>query len=168
METSSFADPGNLSFSVDFSPSGEAYHQTMIYHPDHRRHAGWASWPQATLTVGVLVCAASMLVFGVWAFAAPRSFADIVDFAPYNRHLTHDVGAFQVGIGVSLLVALLQWDGLRVALTGFITASALHTVSHFEDRNIGGHASDVAVLAVLTVAAVAVAAGGAGDARRRS
>ncbi|MGE5293060.1 MAG: hypothetical protein ACM3ML_38930 [Micromonosporaceae bacterium] len=42
-------------------------------------------------------------------------------------------------------------DGLRVALTGFTVASALHTVSHYTDRHIGGHGSDVPVLGLLTL-----------------
>jgi len=41
-----------------------------------------------------------MLVLGIWAFFAPASFADFVAF-PYNRHLLHDVGAFQIGIGTT-------------------------------------------------------------------
>ena len=27
-----------------------------------------------------------------------RSFATLIDFPPYNVHLLHDVGAFQIGI----------------------------------------------------------------------
>lgn len=115
------------------------------------RHGGVVA---ALVTTGVLICAASMLVFGVWAFVAPHSFADYIDFTPYNEHLTHDVGAFQIGIGVSLLVALLGWDGLTVALTGFIVASGLHTLSHQMDRDIGGHSSDVAALGLVTLVAV--------------
>ncbi|HET7094322.1 MAG TPA: hypothetical protein VFI22_12605, partial [Thermomicrobiales bacterium] len=40
-------------------------------------------------------------VFGVWAFVAPASFADFVAF-PFNLHLLHDIGAFQIGIGAAL------------------------------------------------------------------
>jgi hypothetical protein len=98
-----------------------------------------------------LVSAAGMLTFGVWSFAAPRSFADFIDYAPYNEHLLHDVGAFQIGIGVTLVVALFASDALLVALTGFVTASALHTLSHYVDRNIGGHDSDVPTLGLLTL-----------------
>jgi hypothetical protein len=46
-----------------------------------------------------------MLAAGIWAGAAPRSFARFVAF-PDHEHFLHDLGAFQVGIGaVSLLVA---------------------------------------------------------------
>ena len=95
-----------------------------------------------------------MLGLGAWAFLAPHSFADFIDYPPYNRHLIHDAGAFQVGIGAAVLLALWWSDALMVALTGFAVASTLHTVSHWTDRNIGGHGSDVPSLALLTVVAL--------------
>jgi hypothetical protein len=107
----------------------------------------------AVITV-VVVCAVSMLVLGIWAYGWPLSFAEFIDYAPYNRHLVHDAGAFQIGIGISLLVALGTSDGLLVALSGFAIASGLHTISHYVDRHIGGHDSDVPTLALLTVIAV--------------
>jgi hypothetical protein len=109
---------------------------------------------QPVLVVAVLICAASMLGFGAWAYLAPHSFADFIDYPPYNRHLIHDAGAFQLGIGATTLLALVWPDGLLAALTGFAVASTLHTVSHWTDRNIGGHGSDVPSLALLTVVAL--------------
>jgi hypothetical protein len=50
----------------------------------------------------VLLCAASMLSLGLWAVVAPRSFAGWISFPPYNEHLIHDPGAFQIGIGAAL------------------------------------------------------------------
>jgi hypothetical protein len=38
------------------------------------------------------VTGAGMLVAGIWAEAAPRSFARFVDF-PYHEHFLHDLGA---------------------------------------------------------------------------
>jgi predicted anti-sigma-YlaC factor YlaD len=114
---------------------------------------------QPVVVAATLLCAASMLGLGLWAFLDPPSFASFIDFAPYNRHLIHDAGAFQLGIGATLLAALWWPDGLVVALTGFAVASGLHTVSHAIDRNLGGHDSDVPSLGVLTlVALVAIAA----------
>jgi hypothetical protein len=60
------------------------------------------SGDMAAVTIGGLF----MLVLGIWAFFAPASFADFVAF-PYNRHLLHDVGAFQIGIGTTMLLALM-------------------------------------------------------------
>jgi hypothetical protein len=114
---------------------------------------------QPVVFAATLLCAASMLGLGLWAFLDPPSFSSFVDFAPYNQHLIHDAGAFQLGIGAALLAALWWPDGLVVALTGFAVASGLHTVSHAIDRHLGGHDSDVPSLGVLTlVALVAIAA----------
>jgi hypothetical protein len=109
---------------------------------------------QQVVVAATLVCAASMLGLGLWAFLDPPSFSGFVDFAPYNRHLVHDAGAFQAGIGTALLVALWWPDGLVVALTGFAVASGLHTLSHAIDRQLGGHDSDVPSLGLLTLVAV--------------
>ena len=110
---------------------------------------------QPVVVAATLVCAASMLGLGLWAFLDPPSFSGLVDFAPYNEHLIHDAGAFQVGIGTSLLVALWWPDGLVVALTGFAVASGLHTISHAIDHHLGGHAGDVPSLGLLTLVALA-------------
>jgi hypothetical protein len=109
---------------------------------------------QGALVAATLVCAASMLGLGAWAFLGPESFSRFIDYAPYNRHLIHDAGAFQAGIGVSVLLALWWRDGLLVALTGFAVASGLHTLSHAIDGQLGGHASDVPSLGLLTVVAL--------------
>jgi hypothetical protein len=110
---------------------------------------------QRLVTLAALVCAASMLVFGFWAFFAPTSFSDFIDYGPYNEHLIHDAGAFQLGIGVGVLAAVFWSDGLLAALTGFAVASGLHTVSHYLDRDLGGHDSDVPLLGLLTLVALA-------------
>src|ERR1051325_3956379 len=109
---------------------------------------------QLLVVIAVWVGAASMLVYGIWAIVSPRSFMQSIDFAPYNRHLVHDAGAFQVGIGVALVAALFVRDGLTVALLGFATASGLHAVSPLADRDLGGHGSDVPILATITVLAI--------------
>ncbi|MEV3939327.1 hypothetical protein AB0K52_25525 [Glycomyces sp. NPDC049804] len=111
--------------------------------------------PSVAVAVLTLLCAASMLVFGVWAFFAPVSFIEYVNYAPYNEHLTHDAGAFQIGIGAGLVAALLWRDGVGAALVGFAVGSGLHTLSHFMDRHIGGHGSDVPLLGFTVLLAVA-------------
>jgi len=117
---------------------------------------GRRRWPvrRMAITLAVALCAASMLVLGIWAYVAPHSFADFIDFAPYNKHLIHDAGAFQIGIGVTLVMALVLADGLLVALIGFAVASGLHTLSHWTDRDLGGHGSDVPTLGLLTLIAI--------------
>jgi hypothetical protein len=101
-----------------------------------------------------ILSAATMIVLGGWAYLQPTSFSDFIHYAPYNRHLIHDAGAFQIGIGVTVLLALVWSDALLVALTGIAVASGLHTISHYADRHLGGHDSDVAVLGLFTLIAL--------------
>jgi uncharacterized membrane protein len=77
--------------------------------------------------------------FGTWAFVAPHSFfMTVAHFEPYNRHFTHDAGALQIGVGVSLLMA--AWiDSTAVAvLGGFVVFQVAHVASHLMDRDLGG------------------------------
>jgi hypothetical protein len=95
-----------------------------------------------------------MLAFGIWAFFAPASFAEFVAF-PYNRHLLHDVGAFQIGIGATVMLALLWADSIMVVLGGYVVGGSFHLLSHLIDRHIGGHGYDPLVLGSLIVIGLA-------------
>jgi hypothetical protein len=58
------------------------------------------------------------LALGVWAFFAPRSFYEqLATFDPYNRHLIHDIGAFQLAIAAAMLAAERWRDTLAVVLS---------------------------------------------------
>jgi hypothetical protein len=106
----------------------------------------------------LLVGAAFFLVVGAWAFVDPASFYDeLAVFPPYNRHFLHDVGAFQLGLGAALALALVGWNGRRVALWGAAVASGFHAASHFMDAELGGRDSDPWLLALLTVVLAAAA-----------
>lgn len=99
------------------------------------------------------------LSIGIWAMAGPASFADVIDYPPYNEHLLHDVGAFQLGLGATLLSAVFWGDGLAVALAGFFAGNTAHTVSHLTDLDLGGRDWDpvgLGVLSVLVAIALAV------------
>ena len=98
----------------------------------------------------VLVGGLISLAAGVWAFFAPESFAAFVAF-PYNQHLLHDAGAFQIGIGATMLFALLWADGIMVVLAGYVVGTAFHLVSHTIDRDIGGHSYDAPGIAILVI-----------------
>lgn len=103
-----------------------------------------------TVTAITLIGAAFFLVTGVWAFGWPRGFYDVVaTYPPYNLHLFHDIGAFQLGIGAGLLSGLLWSDGLFVALAGGSVGASVHFVSHVLDRDLGGRASDPYLLGAL-------------------
>ncbi len=115
-------------------------------------------WTGATRVVA-LAAGLLTLAAGIWAFAAPSSFyRSIATFPPYNRHLVHDLGAFQIGLRVTLLLALLWSDSLLVALAGFATAATVHFAGHVIDHNLGGHtATDLVGLGLLAAATLAAA-----------
>ncbi|MGH2614828.1 MAG: hypothetical protein ACRDJC_06285 [Thermomicrobiales bacterium] len=131
--------------------------ESLIQTADHRTGVGGPP----VVTAVVIVAAANMLIGGVWAFAWPESFAAFVQF-PFHqdyRHFLHDAGAFTIGIGATLLLALWWRDAIAVALFGFVVATAVHAVSHFIDRDLGGRPTDWVLLTVLAlVAAAALAA----------
>lgn len=99
------------------------------------------------------------LLPGIWAFAAPHSFYDqLAPFPPYNRHLLHDIGVFQIGIGASLLLALRWRDAAFVALAGAGVAAIAHLASHVIDHDLGGNGSDVPLFALIAAIIVVAAA----------
>ncbi len=109
--------------------------------------ARWGS--RAARGIAILVGAFYVLV-GLWAFLAPAGFSGTVaPFPPFNLHLFHDAGAFQVGLGLALLLGATARAALQPALLAVLAASILHVVSHVEDRTLGGHVTDVPALSLL-------------------
>ena len=104
--------------------------------------------PLAILTA---LGAAVFLVFGLWSFLDPRSFFEqLAHFEPYNVHFLHDVGAFQVGIGATLAIALWRrTDAIFAALAGAGVGAAFHVAAHIRDHDLGGSVSDTVGLAVV-------------------
>lgn len=100
------------------------------------------------VTSGVGVATAGI---GIWCLIDPPSFADAVGFGAH-RHFLHDVGAFQLGLGVTLLLALIWADALATAIAGFIVANTVHTVNHIVDLDEGGSAAQAWVLGAVSVA----------------
>jgi PPOX class probable F420-dependent enzyme len=98
-----------------------------------------------TLLLGLLTVTA-----GGWSLVAPHSFANFVAF-PYHEHFLHDIGAFQLGIGATLLLALAWHDGPALALAGFLAGNTVHAVNHAVDLDLGGHARDPWLLAVVSL-----------------
>jgi hypothetical protein len=112
-------------------------------------------WQRAFVTIAAVVVGGFTLIFGIWSLLFPRSFEALIDFPPYNEHLLHDVGAFQIGIGISVLVSLMWSDSIGVALVAFIVAGTIHSINHALDRHLGGHSSDQWGLAGLVLVALA-------------
>jgi PPOX class probable F420-dependent enzyme len=101
-----------------------------------------------TALVGLLTAA-----IGVWCLSDPRSFAQFAGF-PAHEHFVHDVGAFQVGLGVLLLLALIWSDALVTVLAGYIVANTVHTVNHTVDLDLGGSALQAWALGAASVALI--------------
>src|SRR5215204_3996654 len=102
-----------------------------------------------------------MTAAGLAALLAPGWFADAAGF-PRHTHFVHDAGAFQLGIGITLLLAVAWRDGLALALAGFLVANTTHALNHAVDLDLRGHSSDpwgLAALSLLTAAAVVVRLG---------
>ncbi len=101
-----------------------------------------------------LVVGGFYLVVGAWSFLVPGGFfATVATYAPYNVHFLHDVGAFQVGLGLALVLPAALGVWLRPALIAVLGASVLHLLAHLEDVGLGGHPStDLPALALIAVA----------------
>lgn len=111
---------------------------------------------QRLVTYSVVLGAVAFLVPGVWAFCWPESFhRNVASFDPFNLHLFHDVGAFQLGIGIALLGALFLRDALAVVLLGAASGALVHLASHVMDRDLGGRSSDPYALGAVALVLVA-------------
>jgi PPOX class probable F420-dependent enzyme len=109
----------------------------------------------------ILLAGLFMTAAGVAALVAPSWFADAAGF-PRHTHFVHDAGAFQLGIGVTLLLAVAWRDGLALALAGFLVANTTHAINHAVDLDLGGRSGDpwaLAVLSLLTAVALVVRLG---------
>lgn len=106
-----------------------------------------------------LLAGVFMLSFGLWALIDARSFYDqIATYPEYNAHLLHDIGAFQAGLGVALIVGPFATHPLTVALLGGSAGFVLHAIAHIIDRDLGGRSSDPVVLSVFALLVVAATA----------
>jgi PPOX class probable F420-dependent enzyme len=101
----------------------------------------------------VAVLGVLTMVVGVWALVSPQGFSEAVNFPPH-RHFVHDVGAFQLGIGATLLLAMIWADALMVAVAGYAVGGIAHTVSHVADHGIGGSSAQTVAIGVLTAMAL--------------
>ncbi len=117
---------------------------------------GFTYWTTPARIIALAIGVFYLLV-GLWAFLDPTSFyGEVATFQPYNQHFLHDAGAFQVGLGLALLLPAVVGRGLQPALLAVLAASLLHLVAHIEDVRLGGHsATDLTALGVLCLALAA-------------
>ena len=115
-----------------------------------RTTSGEARFPRLMAAIGGFV----FLLFGGWALVSPAGFYETVaTFEPYNAHFVQDIGAFQVGLGVTLvLAAFVTGDALLAALAGVGLGALAHVISHLVGLDAGGTPEiDVPSLSILAV-----------------
>jgi hypothetical protein len=105
-----------------------------------------------------LLTGVAMLLTPMWFFAA------IGTFPPFNRHYTGDMGAFQVGLGIGLLVAARAPARQRLLILSATIGNLLHALNHAYDAvlsraSLGYWLADTAPLLVLTLALFLVCCG---------
>lgn len=106
-------------------------------------------------TIAAAVGGFVFLFFGVWAMVGPSSFYETIAlYEPYNVHFIQDLGAFQLGLGATLLLAVFATsDALTAGLLGVGLGGAAHVVSHLVSLGEGGDpALDIPSLSVLGLA----------------
>ncbi len=89
---------------------------------------------------GLAILAIPPAWVGIWATAAPRSFYDdfpgtsswVSPLGPYDEHLVRDVGAFDLGLLVVVLFALVTLDRrvVQAALVAAIVSGLPHLIYH--------------------------------------
>jgi hypothetical protein len=93
------------------------------------------------------------LLSGAAAFFAPTTFySAVATFSPFNLHLFHDAGAFQIGLGAALVAAAVAGRGLAPVLLGVLVGSLFHLFAHVIDIRLGGHpTTDIPILSILVL-----------------
>jgi hypothetical protein len=102
---------------------------------------------------GVVHLATSLLLL-----LAPYSYFMLIEhFPPYNRHDAGDLGAFELALGIGLLLAAREPFRYRLIILMAAVANLLHMLNHIYDGLIMPTTlvywiADVGLLALMTVA----------------
>jgi hypothetical protein len=115
--------------------------------------------------VALIALAAPNLALGAWAVLAPHSWFDdfpgggrhwVSALGPYNEHLSTDVGAFFLAMGVLLLFAGIALDRLLVqaALGALLVFSVPHLIWHLGE--LGPYGTLDTVLNVFSLSLLVV------------
>ena len=84
---------------------------------------------QALLLLGL-----TQLAIGAWLVIDPESFVDaIAPFGPADHHFLRDLGTFQAGLGIALIVAAGRPRWRIPMLFAALAQTALHTINHLFD-----------------------------------
>lgn len=108
------------------------------------------------LRVSLGIAGFTFALGGVWSYLWPQSFYDtLATYPPFNLHLFHDVGAFQLGLAAFTVGCMFGRDVLLIGLIGASVGTTAHAISHIVDRDLGGKESDPYTISGLALVAVA-------------
>ena len=159
MKTSTAASGGLGSSARAFALHGRMLRALDCLHTARKTRLEHLVKPISIRVVQALV-AVLALVFtaaGLWAMIDPRSFyLNAAPFPPYNVHLLHDIGAFQIGLGACLAAGLRLGDALLVVLVGNTFGAVAHFIAHVVDRDEGGHVSDPFIFGFVALLLIAL------------
>jgi hypothetical protein len=115
---------------------------------------------------------AAHILIGIATLLAPMwFFQNIGAFAPFNRHYEGDLGAFQLGIGVGLLLAARAPARHRLLLGAAAVGNLVHAFNHTYDAVIshaplGYWLSDTAPLYLFAIMLILLSLGALGSLRQ--
>lgn len=109
---------------------------------------------QLILTWSVVVSlGAYHTVIGILMFALPEWFFDnpgnISPFPPYNRHYISDFGAYQLPLGIALLLASRRPFQHRLLIGVAVIGNLLHSLNHVYDDLSSGLLLSLTIIGLL-------------------
>jgi hypothetical protein len=113
------------------------------------------------MRAGLVVLALPAAWVGIWATFAPRSFYDdfpgtsnwVAPLGPYDEHLVRDVGAFELGLTVVAIFAIVTLERrlVQAALAAFLVSGIPHLLFHLANTEPLSTADNAISLAGLAV-----------------
>jgi hypothetical protein len=101
----------------------------------HKARRSSSGLPGTRLTLAVL--GTSHLIVSVLFFFAPAwSFEALAHFAPFNAHFIADIGAFNLPLGLGLLLASSDPQRHRTLIGLAAVGNLAHAVSHLRDWDL--------------------------------
>ena len=114
------------------------------------------------LRVGLVLLSIPAAQLAVWATLAPRSFYDdfpgggnawVSPSGPYNEHLVRDIGAFNLGLLLVAILAIVTLERrlVQASLLASIASGTPHLIFHITDTESLSTSDNVASLTGLTL-----------------
>lgn len=116
-----------------------------------------------TVSIAAGLIALGSIAQGGWAYLFPSSFYDdfpvpglawVSTLGPFNEHLTTDVGAALVGLGIATWLARRSRAGIQATMAAFGVFGTAHLVFHLRHLEPFGAVSAIAQVVSLSVLVV--------------